>query len=103
MKHRFHKGRSAPLNTSPVTRRMVRNSHRKILFFIFGLPLGIIAVLYFFGSPALLIQYTYTGSQDAKLYHHCTYLSLNGWHEVLPGYSFNQCPTLKFVPFKFSF
>ena len=94
---------SPPTDTTPVTSRIIRKSLIRSLLMTLLVVMAFCAALSVFGSPALRIEYSYTGSNEYRNYRYCLYLSLNGWHRIRPYAGVNQCPFLTFVPLKYPF
>ncbi len=97
---RSRQSHAPPFNTTPITRRMAKKSLWRSSSMTLLVITAFCGALYWFGSPALRIEYTYSGSKDYRNYHYCLYLSLNGWHRIKPYYGVNQCPILTFVPLR---
>ena len=67
---------------------------------LFGTPL---VLLFIYGQPALLINYSWNGNARASVYSRCEYLTmLDGWRVVRPSAGINNCPLIAFFPFEFS-
>lgn len=82
----------------------VLNRQSKYLFVVtltktLAVPTVVFGSLWWFGQPALRIQYEWSGSRSHPIYRQCDYLTLfNGWRDVRPRYGY--CPLITSFPFE---
>ncbi|MBM1556240.1 hypothetical protein JQV19_06200 [Sulfitobacter mediterraneus] len=94
---RFKRG-DDPVITSPHLRRRLKNNPLKMLLKLAMVPLVPLALLWWFGSPAMLTTYKYYGSRADPVMSDCNYVALDGWHLVNPRYGTRRCPYLTLLP-----
>lgn len=53
-------------------------------------------LLWFFGQPAMLVEYNYTGPRSDPTMSNCHYLTVEGWKSAFPAHG--RCPFLTTFP-----
>ncbi|MCK0197418.1 hypothetical protein MWN34_10885 [Ancylobacter sp. 6x-1] len=88
-------------STTPVFDGTARATFWPALVKVAAVPAIAVALLAWFGQPALRIQYWYHGTTSAPVYDRCLYLSaFSGWHDrrVTPFDGDDPCPVIDFLP-----
>lgn len=95
----INKRGDSPVNTSPHLTQQLKNNPLKMLLKLAMVPLIPLGLLWYFGGPALLTTYQYSGSHSSPVMSECNYITLNGWRVVHPSYGYNQCSIITLLPF----
>jgi len=90
-------------NTTPVFDQSNRNALIGGGLKLLAIPLVPLALLLWFGHPALRLSYQWNGNDRSPVYYSCNYLAADGWHVHRPAFDARagntQCPAVIFLPF----
>lgn len=88
-------------STTPIYDRSVRTQIYFGLVKLTALIILPLALLSWYGHPALRTSYSWNGNSYAPAYYRCHYVAYDGMHRLFPERPGDPCPVVIFLPFQF--